>query len=292
MKPVRKAVITAAAPSQHHLPLQQLVDRDGCEKTALQLVLDESAAAGIEQFCIVIRPGDRESYEQATGGLRGIDVTFAVQDQPRGYADAILQARSFVGDDPFLHSVGDHVYLAAEQQSCVAQLIQIADQQQCSISAVQPTRENTLPYFGIVAGPHVPRQEHLYEIQTVVEKPTPTRAEQDLVTPGLRSGYYLGFFGMHVLAPEIFPLLQSHVDDDQKTSPATLSDALAELPTRGRYLAAALHGTRYNLGVKYGLLKAQLAIALSGQDRDEILSELVDLMATRTMEAQTIEAVS
>ena len=279
MKTVRKAVVTAAAPSQHDLPLQQLVDQDGQVKTALQLVLEQSAEAGIEEFCLVIRSQDHDAYRDASAGF---DVTFAFQEQPLGYADAMLKAKSFVGDEPFLHSVGDHVYLSAGNESCVSQLISIAAKRSCSISAVQATRENTLPYFGIVAGPHLSIEESIYEIQTVVEKPTPTRAEQDLVTPGLRSGYYLGFFGLHVLEPEIMTLLQE-VTDANKDRAATLSDALAILPSRGKYLAAALDGTRYNLGVKYGLLKAQLAIALSGNDRDEILSELVDLMATRAI---------
>lgn len=291
MKTVRKAVITAAAPSQHHLPLQQLVDRDGQVKTALQLVFEQSADAGIEEFCLIIRPQDRDAYRDASVGF---DVQLAVQDEPLGYADALLKAKPFVGDEPFLHSVGDHVYLSAGDQSCVSQLIEIASKHACSISAVQPTRENTLPYFGIVAGPHLPREERLYEIQTVVEKPTPTRAEQDLVTPGLRSGHYLGFFGLHVLEPDILTLLEQMMAQTLTAGPTTtgggshpptLSDALDKLPSRGRYLAASLDGTRYNLGVKYGLLKAQLAIALAGNDRDEILSELVDLMATRTIGA-------
>lgn len=283
MKTVRKAVITAAAPSQHHLPLQQLVDRDGEVKTALQLVMEQSAEAGIDQFCLVIRPQDRDAYRSAVAGF---DVELAIQDQPRGYADALLTAKTFVGDEPFLHSVGDHVYLAANEQSCVSQLIAIATKHACSISAVQPTRENTLPYFGIVAGPHAPREDRIYEIQTVVEKPSPTRAEQDLVTPGLRSGYYLGFFGLHVLEPEILTIL-GEIKSDDAGVPVTLSDALAKLPSRGKYLAASLDGTRYNLGVKYGLLKAQLAIALAGHDRDEILSELIELMATREIGASS-----
>jgi len=64
---VRKAVITAAAPDQHTLPLQRLVDREGHDKTALQLIVEEVTGAGIEEICLVIRPGDQASYEQAAG---------------------------------------------------------------------------------------------------------------------------------------------------------------------------------------------------------------------------------
>jgi UTP--glucose-1-phosphate uridylyltransferase len=276
---VRKAVITAAAPRQNRLPLQQLVDRHGIDKTALQLIVEEAIDAGIEEIGVVIKPGDREAYQAAAGPHVG-SLQFLIQDEPLGYSDAILRAKAFVGNEPFLHSVGDHVYLSSSDTSCAKQLVQIASQHQCSVSAVQATRENNLSYFGIVSGPHVAREDRLYEVQKVVEKPTPTYAEQELVTPGLRAGMYLGFFGMHVLMPEVMGLLESTSSRSAGAKP-TLSDALAKLPARGRYLAAELLGTRYNLGIQYGLLKAQLAISLSGEDRDQILAELVELLATR-----------
>ena len=294
---VRKAVITAAAPKQNRLPLQQLVDRQGDEKSALQLVTDEFFAAGIEEICVVVRPGDQDAYAAAAGGSGG-SIQFAVQPEPRGYADAIVSAAEFVGDDAFLHSVGDHVYLSTTDQTCAEQLVAIAADRDCCVSAVQATRETNLSQFGIVSGPHLPREDRLYEVQTVIEKPTPTLAEQDLVTPGLRSGYYLGFFGMHVLTAEVMALLREGTDErasrsskpkDAPESPdapelrggATLSDALARLPGRSQYLAAELCGTRYNLGIKYGLLKAQLAIGLAGDDRDQILSDMVEMLAMR-----------
>ncbi len=61
-----------------------------------------------------------------------------------------------------------------------------------------------------------------------------------------------------------------------------LTPSLARLASRERYLAYELAGTRYDIGVKYGLLSAQLALALSGRDRDEVLSMLVELLAART----------
>jgi UTP--glucose-1-phosphate uridylyltransferase len=278
---VRKAVITAAAPKQNRLPLQQLVDRDGADKTALQLIVDETVAAGIEEICIVIRPGDKAAYQSAAGSHLG-SLHFVEQTEPRGYADAIYHAKSFVDNQPFLHLVGDHLYLSSTQQPCASQLIQLASEFDCSVSAVQSTRENNLPYFGIVSGPHVPRFDGLYEIEHVVEKPTPTQAEQELVTPGLRAGHYLGFFGMHVLTPNVMTLIEKLLAEaGTKSKPPTLSDAARLLPSLGKYLAYELKGKRYNLGIKYGLLKAQLAIGLSGRDRDQILTEIVDLLADR-----------
>ena len=165
-------------------------------------------------------------------------------------------------------------------------MVDVAHEHECSVSAVQPTRENNLPYFGVVSGPLVPQSQSLYEIEQVIEKPTPTIAEQKLITPGLRAGHYLGFFGMHVLTPEVMELIEQLFPSPDGRKP-TLSDALAKLPSRGKYLACRLNGMRYNLGVKYGLLKTQLAIGLSGRDRDQILMELVELTANR-LEATSI----
>ena len=282
---VRKAVITAAAPDQNRLPLQQLVDRNGDDKTALQLIVEESVAAGIEQICVVIRPGDHDAYRSAAGTHVG-NIRFVQQADPLGYAHAILQAKSFVGDDPFLHLVGDHLYLSNTDTPCARQLVEIANEFDCCVSAVQSTRENNLPYFGVVSGALVPQRQSLYQVDRVVEKPTPTLAEQQLVTPGLRAGHYLGFFGMHVLTADVLDLIETLIRDAQGTKP-TLSDAVAKLPARGKYLAFKVNGTRYNLGIKYGVLKTQLAIGLSGRDRDQILTELVDLMAGR-MEGSTV----
>ena len=277
---VRKAVITAAAPDQNRLPLQQLVSRGGEDKTALQLIIEETLSAGVEEICLVIQPDDRRSYEKAAGNHVGC-LHFVPQPEPLGYADAILRAKSFTDGEAFLHLVGDHLYLSETDESCAKQLVRIASDFQCSVSAVQATRENNLPYFGIVSGPHVPRHEGIYEIERVIEKPTPTLAEQELVTPGLRSGHYLGFFGMHVLVGDVMDLIEQLLRESGHRKPS-LSDAAALLPARGKYLAYELQGKRYNLGIKYGLLIAQLAIGLSGRDRDQILTEMVDLLAHRS----------
>ncbi|MGV3483093.1 MAG: sugar phosphate nucleotidyltransferase [Planctomycetaceae bacterium] len=276
---VTKAVITAAAPSQNTLPLQRLVDGEGRDKTALQLIVEETLSAGIEEICVVIQPGDASAYERAAGDHLG-SLCFVEQSEPRGYADAIFRAREFVGDQPFLHLVGDHLYLSTCDVPCAKQLVQLASEFECSVSAVQATRESKLPYFGVIAGTHVPRYERLFEVSRVIEKPTPTLAEQELVTPGLRSGHYLGFFGMHVLMPSVMDSFAQLLAASGSQKP-TLSDAAALMPSRERYLAYQLQGNRYNIGVKYGLLIAQLAIGLSGRDRDQILTEMLDLVANR-----------
>jgi UTP--glucose-1-phosphate uridylyltransferase len=180
-----------------------------------------------------------------------------------------------VGDEPFLHFVGDHLYVSDADNRCAQQLVAIAEAEDCAVSAVQATRESMLPFFGTVGGRRLADKRGLYEVEAVVEKPTPTRAEQDLIVPGLRAGHYLCFFGMHVLTPGIFDLLANLGDAGQRQ----LSPALDQLASRERYLAYEVTGRRFNLGETYGLLVAQLALGLAGDDRAEILAQIVELLA-------------
>lgn len=273
---IRKALITAAGKNQRTLPLQSLVDRDGVTKTALAIIIEEILSAGIDKIGVVISPGDEEAYRVAAGS-HASRLTFIVQLEPRGYAHAIHSAADFCDGDPFLLLVGDHLYLSATEKGCAQQLVEIARTENCAVSAVQSTHESKLPYYGAVGGQLVNAAQHLYQVEAVLEKPTPTEAEQKLDVPGLRAGYYLCFFGMHVLTPAVQRILRELFAENDNVNFRT---ALARLAEHERYLAAELAGRRYDFGVKYGLLNAQLALALSGRDRDEVLRGLVELLAT------------
>jgi UTP--glucose-1-phosphate uridylyltransferase len=126
-------------------------------------------------------------------------------------------------------------------------------------------------------------RKDLYQIDTVIEKPTPTEAEQKLIVPGLRAGHYLCFFGMHVLTSTVMEILADEINTIDAGHGVTLSDALGRLAQREQYLALEVPAWRYDVGVKYGLLTAQLALALSGRDRDEVLSRLLELLALREL---------
>ena len=103
------------------------------------------------------------------------------------------------------------------------------------------------------------------------------------MVPGLRAGYYLCFFGMHVLTPAIMDILGETVARSGGRGHIQLSPALARLAAHERYLAFEVQGQRFDIGVQYGLLMAQLALALSGRDREEVLAQLVELLANREL---------
>jgi len=143
---VHKAVITAASRASRHLPLQTLVDRDGESRTVLAILLREIAAASIERVCVVVHPGDEEAYAEAVSDPAR-PVVFIPQENPRGYGDAILRAKNFIADEPFLHLVGDHLYVGGH---CAATLVKMAEAEQCAVSAVRATHESLLSSFGAV----------------------------------------------------------------------------------------------------------------------------------------------
>ena len=277
MMKIRKAVVTAAAAGQGGLLLQHLVDRDGHEKTVIEMIIEEIDSAGIDSIAIVITPESQNAYLEAARAYKD-RLTFVSQGSlGAGYGQAILSCKDYVGNEPFLHMVGDHLCFSKSSKRCAAQLCEVASEHECSISAVQATRESQLPFFGTVGGVRLQEFDHLFEVKKVIEKPTPTIAEQELLTAGLRNGNYLCFFGMHVLMPSIFGYLRDAVVDKQQ--PIPLTDGIQAALSRERYLAYEIDGQRYNLGVKFGLFNAQLALGLSGVDRDRVLTQLIDVLS-------------
>ncbi len=262
---IRKALITAAGGNHAQLPLQTLVDRKGEIRTALRLMLDEVVDSGIDEIAIVIRPGQQEPY-LAAAGPHTSRLVFFEQTNPRGYGDAILRASEFVGDEPFLHLVSTTISSRSDRSSA-QQLIDVALRHECSVSAIQPTRENQVIFYGTVGGTPLAQADKLYEVSTVVEKPTPTIAEQQLIVAGQRVGYYLCLFGMHVLTPAVLGLLKQALNAAPMGQNIDLSSSLNRLTQVERFLAIEIDGSRYDISYKYGLLLAQLAFSLSGDDR-------------------------
>jgi len=305
---ITKAVITAAgrgarqypASDTVHKAMLPLVDRDGLTKPVLQIIAEEALESGIEQICVVTAPGDeavyRNHFRNYAANLRstykGVDwaedqarrfvdldqrLLFAVQPEPEGYGHAVWCARSFVRDEPFLLLLSDHLYISSETRRCARQVIELAASENCAVSAVQATREHLIHQYGTLTGRRVPEHPEIYAIDEIVEKPNPTLAELRLQVPGLRAGHYLCFFGMHVLTPVVFELLDDLVRDNvRELGLIQLTTALNALARQERYLALETRGSRFNLGVKFGVVEAQIALAMAGVDRELILALMLE----------------
>ncbi len=253
-----------------------MVDRDGTMRSVLAIIIGEALAAGVDQVGVVIHPGDQPAYADATAEHAG-RVEFIAQPEPRGYGHAVWCARGFTGSDPFLLMVGDHVYVSHASHGCARQLVEVATREACPVSAVQATHESQLPRFGAVGARRVAGHAGLYDVREVMEKPTPTVAEQRLIVPGLRTGRYLCFFGIHVLTSSVMERLGKRLEAGD--SGVHLSGILNDTAAHERYLACELAGHRHDIGSRYGLLFAQLGLAMAGKDRDEVLAGLVELLA-------------
>ncbi|MCY2945309.1 MAG: sugar phosphate nucleotidyltransferase [Planctomycetota bacterium] len=306
---VNKAVITAAGRGARQFPgsdsvqksMLPLVDRDGASKPVLQIIAEEAIESGIEKICVVCGPGDEDVYRRhfhayaaqlKTGGssldtplasrqaIRVAEIQdrleFALQETAEGYGHAVWSAKKFVGDDPFLLLLGDHVYLSGEERRCARQLIDTAREQGKAVSAVKATAEHLIHLYGTIQGHRVQGKSGLYRVSEVIEKPNPSLAELRLMVPGLRQGHYLCFFGIHVLEPLVMEMLDDAIKDPLRDKkPIGLTPALNQLAKANRLLALEAAGQRHNLGTKFGVVDAQIAMALSGIDRDEMMELLL-----------------
>ncbi|MBX2840864.1 MAG: NTP transferase domain-containing protein [Flammeovirgaceae bacterium] len=306
---VKKAVITAAGRGERLYPVADtvqkamlpVVDIDGLHKPVLQIIAEEAINAGVDEICVVCAPGDEKRYLENFNSLRenllntyaGIEwaqreaekikdllerLQFSVQKKSKGYGHAVNCAKDFVNGEPFLLLLGDYLYVSHQTgKSCAKQLIDLATQENCSVSAVNPTKEFLVGKYGTLTGKHFGTTPGIYEIEKIIEKPSLSVAELELQTSGLRTGYYLCFFGMHVFQPIIFDILERHLEESDY--PLLLTPALQELAENDKYLAQEVKGNRYDIGKKFGLLAAQVALGLAGQEKDEVLTQLVELLA-------------
>jgi UTP--glucose-1-phosphate uridylyltransferase len=308
---VRKAVITAAGRGTRQFPatrsvqkeLLPLVDRDGVTKPTIQIIIEECLASGIEDVCIVVSPGGAEPFKKhfsrlseeertvfrnkewalaQADALRRMQerITYVEQPTPEGYGHAVYQAKEFVGDEPFLLLLGDHIYISNTKKRCAEQVIETYGLTRCAVSAVQQTPDDHLYLFGTVSGTPIGSDPPTYELKKIVEKPTIEFAAEHLQTLGVKRGYYLCFFGMHVLPPTIFDCLGYHIENNlRENGEIQLTSSLELLRERERYMAVETRGERYDMGVPFGYVETQAALALNGVDRAEMLAALLRIVA-------------
>ena len=318
---IRKAIITAAGRGARLYPaadtvqkaMLPIVDRDGLTKPVIQIIAEEALQSGIEELCIVCAPGDEARFREQFAGLRenlrnpeakarlaetGADriddllgrLCFAVQEEPLGYGHSLQCARDFAGQDAFLLLLGDHLYVAHEgEEPCAKQLIDLAVKEGVSVSAVNATREHLVGNYGTLTGERAASGEGTYRITRIIEKPSLSQAELELQTPGLRAAHYLCFFGMHVLRPTIFDLLEEAAREARELP---LTPSLNELARRETYLALQVRGSRYDIGAPLGLLRTQIALGVSGTNREELLSTIAETLAEARLSLGTTRQTS
>lgn len=256
-----------------------MADAQGLPLSIFLIQLRELKAAGIQKIAVVINPGDESLLLDAAREMEDM-LEFIPQTGPSGYGHAILCARDFVGDAPFLLSIADHLFVSdLPDRNCFEQVMEAARLHKASVSAVQSTRESEIHRFGTIGGERLENRKGLLRVREVIEKPTPTLAEQRLNVSGLRAGCYLSFFGIHVLQASIFQHLQALIEVSARPEKITLTDAVNLLLAEADYYALEMQGQRFDLEAPFGLLHGQVALALRSPARDKILGDLLRLVA-------------
>lgn len=290
---VRKAVITAAGFGTRLFPMTAAVRKeflpvvDG-KGRMIPLILanaEEAIAAGIEAICIIIQESDRRLFEdffrqnlppehyaklslqakEYFNDIRriGQKITFKTQAEQQGLGHAVLIARDWVGDEPFLLMLGDHLFVKRGEVTCAKQLVDCYQALEANMIGIQQTAESDIHRFGTVGGSWATGLEgmkdrhSLLEISELKEKPDVEYAAEHLAVEGLSPKHYLTVFGLYILKPTIFGELERYTDAACSSSGAELqlTDALDDLHKKDRFLGLVIQGEKIDIGIPSGYLE-------------------------------------
>lgn len=287
MKKVRKAVIPAAGLGTRVLPATKVMPKEMLpivDKPAIQYIVEEAAASGIEDILIITNrgkglledhfdrapelerrlagdPAKEAILNQVVGISKLANIFYVRQKETKGLGHAIGCAREFVGDEPFAVLYGDDVILG-EEPAC-GQLMRAYEQFGSGVVGVKEVSREAIRKYSSLKVEHI--QDNYFRCTDMVEKPQ----------PGQEFSLY-SILGRCVLPPEIFDILDN-------TPPGAggeiqLTDAMATLARRDGMTAVDFTGTRYDMGNKLGIMQASVEVALRhpeiGEDFRAYLKEL------------------
>lgn len=286
MPKLRKAVIPAAGYGTRLYPASKvikkeffpIVDRDGMVKPIIQVIIEEALESGIEEACIIIREEERQPFQKyfdepvvpelrerisklpwaisETKHLQELSkrISYVIQEEQLGFGHAVYCAKDWVGNEPFLLLLGDHVYISNTEERCAQQLINKFEKINEYICAVMRTPEDFLHLFGTVAGRHIRGMPRLYEVVEIKEKPTIEYAERHLQTDNIPIGEYLCFFGQYILLPDVFDHIKYLIDNDIREKGEIQLTSALEMARKEhkKFYAYEVNGERYDTGVPIG----------------------------------------
>jgi UTP--glucose-1-phosphate uridylyltransferase len=242
---VRKAVIPVAGLGTRLFPASTAVKKelfpvvgpDGIARAMLHYHLMELSAAGIDEICIIVQPGDEAAIRAYLAGppadyerrlekfpalvqeaerMRSLAkcLRFAVQSEQEGYGHAVYQTRDFCAGEPVLLCLGDHLFRGRAVSPYRELADQLASAGGRSVSAVNRLGAAELKGYGTIAGKRRPSAPRLIDVSLIVEKPSVETARERLHVDGLPPDTWLGWFGMHLLAPSIYEVLAEMIRDN------------------------------------------------------------------------------
>lgn len=280
---IRKAVIPAAGLGTRFLPATKAQPKEMLpivDKPAIQYIVEEAVQSGIESI-IIVTGRNKKSIEDHFDKsvelehtllekgkldlLRDIqsihewaNIHYIRQKEPLGLGHAILCAEHFIGDEPFAVLLGDDIMVS--DPPALQQMIRVFEAQQQTVVGVQPVPSSEVGKYGIIA--HAGQQNRVYTVQDLIEKPAPHQAPSNIA-----------IMGRYILKPSIFGIL--HSIERGAGNEYQLTDALREACRRDGLLALDLKGSRYDIGDKFGYMKAILEMGLR---REELRPQLMEYL--------------
>ncbi|GAA0474205.1 UTP--glucose-1-phosphate uridylyltransferase GalU [Alkalibacterium indicireducens] len=286
MQKVRKAIIPAAGYGTRFLPATKAMPKEMIpivDKPTIQFIVEEAIASGIEDILIItgklkrpiedhfdsnpeleenLRAKGKDELLELVEETTGLNLYFARQAYPLGLGHAVLQAKAFVGNEPFVIMLGDDVM--ADEVPLTKQLIEGYEKTHASNIAVMKVPHEETSSYGII-DPEAEAGEGLYNVRKFVEKPDPDEAPSDLA-----------IIGRYLMTPEIFDILENL--EPGKGGEIQLTDAIDILNKTQRVFAKEFKGERYDVGDKFGFLKTTIQYGLKHpQVKDNLRQYIVDL---------------
>ncbi len=274
---IRKAIIPAAGLGTRFLPATKAQPKEMLpivDKPAIQYIVEEAIAAGIEDIIIVTgrnkraiedhfdksielelmleEKGKQEMLDLIRGISEMVDIHYIRQKQPLGLGHAVLCARTFIGNEPFAVLLGDDII--ESDPPVLREMIRNYNDQRASVVAVQEVPLEDVRKYGIVSpAASVEGEAHSAWIDDLVEKPEPEQAPSNLAV-----------IGRYIIEPGIFSILERLPPG--RGGEIQLTDALRELNRSHRMIAYTLQGKRYDIGDKFGYIEATIEYALRRAD--------------------------
>jgi len=278
---VRKAVITAAGFGQNLFPatkvmkkeLFPILDQDGIIKPAILIILEEALAAGIEEICIIVEKGEEEIFDNflnqplAPYHLNKLPVRFKEysktlqeigrrvsiipQSSQEGFGHAVFAAQEWVGPEPFLLLLGDHLYRSTSNISCTQQVLDIYYRHSRSVVGLKRTPAEEISNFGTVAGTWIEPGREL-NITEFAEKPTLDYARSNLRVDELPENEFLTIFGIYVIKPELFVFLKELIENNiREHGEFQLTPALDRMRQLDGFYGVVVDGLRFDTGLPH-----------------------------------------
>ena len=283
MKKVKKAVIPAAGFGTRFLPATKAMAKEMLpivDKPTIQFIVEEAIESGIEDILIVTGKSKRpiedhfDSNIELETNLRdkgkddllklvqettGIRIHFVRQSYPLGLGHAVLQAKAFVGDEPFVVMLGDD--LMKDEVPLTRQLIEGYERTYASTIAVMEVPHEETSKYGII-DPDNQLEEGLLNVRRFVEKPKPEDAP---------SNYAI--IGRYLLTPEIFEILENQ--EAGAGGEIQLTDAIDTLNKTQRVFAKNFKGQRFDVGDKFGFLATSITYGLQHPEMKDKLKDYI-----------------